>query len=485
MLEHIQPTEVFTQFEQICSMPHGSGNVEQISNFLVDFAKKRNLWYRQDSMGNVVIAKDATPGMEEEETIIIQGHMDMVAVKEESCKKDMTKEGLDLVVEGDYISAEGTSLGGDDGIAVAYALALLDSEDIPHPPLEVVITVDEEIGLLGAAGIDLSDLKGHMLLNIDSETEAELIVACAGGVTVSAQWNLDWVEAEGDKYRVMLTGLTGGHSGTEIDKNRANANKLITELLYLLEREVDISLLSVRGGDKDNVIPGQAEAYFCCRAEEQQITGLISTMEEALKAEWKETDPGLSLSVQKLEREEDKSEMGLETSDFFRLMSFFLEVPNGVQAMSSELPGLVETSLNLGIFSLENQGKMQAGFMIRSSVEDGKKALVSKLRKMITESQGNFSKSGEYAGWEYRKNSPLRDKMVEIYKEHFGREPRVLSIHAGLECGVLAQKIKNLDAVSFGPDMDDIHSTDERLSISSTQRVWEYLKKILADDSAH
>lgn len=481
MLEHIQPTEVFTKFEQICSIPHGSGNVKQISNFLVEFAKERNLWHRQDSMGNVVIAKEATPGMEEKETMIIQGHMDMVAVKEDSCNKDMTRDGLDLVVDGDYISAEGTSLGADDGIAVAYALAILDSDDIPHPPLEVVITVDEEVGLIGAGAIDLSDLKGHTLLNIDSETESELIVSCAGGVTVSARWNVDWVEAEGDKYKVMLTGLTGGHSGTEIDKGRANANKLMTELLYLLEREVDISLLSVKGGNKDNVIPCQAEAYFCSRAEEKQITELIATMEEALKAEWKETDPGLSLSLQKLEREADKQEMGLETSDFFRLASFFLEVPNGVQAMSSELPGLPETSLNLGVFSLENQGKMEAGFLVRSSVEDAKNALTSRLRKMITESQGSFSKSGEYSGWEYRKNSPLRDKMVEIYKEHFGKEPKVLSIHAGLECGMLAQKIKNLDAVSFGPDMHDIHTTDERLSISSTRRVWEYLKKILAD----
>lgn len=480
MLEHIQPTEVFTKFEEICGMPHGSGNTEQISNFLVEFAKERNLRYRQDSMGNVVIVKEATPGMEEKETVIIQGHMDMVAVKEENCKKDMTREGLDLIVEGDYISAAGTSLGADDGIAVAYALALLDSSDIPHPRLEVVVTVDEEVGMLGASAIDLSDLEGHILLNIDSETESELIAACAGGVTVSAQWNVDWTEAEGDKYKVMLTGLTGGHSGTEIHRGRANANKLIAELVYLLEREVDISLLSIQGGTKDNVIPGQAEAVFCSKAEQEQISRLITTMEEVFREEWKETDPELTLSLQKLEKEAGVQEKGLETSDFFRVMSFLLEAPDGVQKMSDELPGLVETSLNMGIFSLKNEGEMEAGFLIRSSVEDAKKALASKLCKMITESQGNYCKSGEYTGWEYRKASPLRDKMVAIYEEQFGRAPKVISIHAGLECGILGQKIKNLDAVSFGPDMDDIHTTEERLSISSTRRVWEYLKKILA-----
>nr|MBQ8251782.1 aminoacyl-histidine dipeptidase [Lachnospiraceae bacterium] len=479
MLEHLQPAKVFSFFEEICHIPHGSYHTEEISAYLVDFAVQRGLWHLQDEVGNVIIVKDATSGYEEKEPIIIQGHMDMVAVKEDGCSKDMLTEGLDLVVEGDYISAEGTSLGGDDGIAVAYALAILDSDDIPHPRLEVVITVDEEVGMDGAAAIDLSCLKGHTLLNIDSENETELTVACAGGVNVSGQWQLDWIASEGEKYKVILTGLTGGHSGVEIHKGRANANKLMNQLLYLLEREVDISLISVLGGSADNVIPSQAEAVFLCKKEEGQIEGVLRTMEEVWKDEWKDTDPGLKLSLEKLDRKE--VEKTVETSDFFRVLSFFLEVPNGVQEMSKELEGVVETSLNFGTMSMEQEGKLSAGFLIRSSVDNAKHALSSKIRKLIKESGGSCSKSGEYPGWSYRVDSPLREKMVRIYKEHFQRDPEIISIHAGLECGILAEKIKNLDAVSIGPQMYDIHTTEERLSISSTQRVWEYVLKILAE----
>jgi len=479
MLEHLQPSAVFSYFEEICSIPHGSYNISKISDYLVDFAKQRNLQYTQDKVGNVIIIKEATKGYEEKEPIIIQGHMDMVAVKDDDCEKDMLTEGLDLVVEGDWISAKGTSLGGDDGIAVAYALAILDSGEIPHPRLEVVITVDEEVGMDGAMAIDLSGLKAHTLLNIDSENETELTVACAGGVTVAGQWQVDYRESEGNKYKVMLTGLAGGHSGVEIHKGRANANKLMMNLLYMLEREVDISLVSAKGGSADNVISCQAEAEFLCKKDFEQVESLLLALEDVLKDDWKDTDPGLSLSLTEIAK--DVKENTMETSDFFRLMSFFLEVPNGVQEMSKELEGVVETSLNFGTFSIEDNGCVKAGFLIRSSVDNAKNALASKVRKMIKESQGSCTKSGEYPGWSYRVDSPLREKMVRIYNEHFGREPEIISIHAGLECGILAEKIKNLDAVSIGPDMRDIHSTDERLSISSVQRVWEYVLKILAE----
>lgn len=479
MLEHLQPSAVFSYFEEICSIPHGSYNIGKISDYLVTFAKTRNLAYTQDKVGNVIIVKEATSGYEEKEPVIIQGHMDMVAVKEDDCKKDMLTDGLDLVVEGDWISAKGTSLGGDDGIAVAYALAILDSDDIPHPRLEVVITVDEEVGMDGAAAIDLSGLKGHTLLNIDSEKETELTVACAGGVNVSGQWQVYWIESEGTKYKVMLTGLTGGHSGVEIHKGRANANKIMMELLYLLEREVDISLVVAKGGSADNVISCQAEAEFLCKKDFAQVEGVLRAMEAALKDEWKDTDPGLQITLTEIAT--DVKEKTMETSDFFRLMSFFMEVPNGVQEMSKDLEGVVETSLNFGTFSIENGGNVKAGFLIRSSVDNAKNALASKIRKMIKESQGSCTKSGEYPGWSYRVDSPLREKMVRIYKEHFGREAEIISIHAGLECGILAEKIHDLDAVSIGPNMQDIHTTEERLSISSVQRVWEYVLKILAE----
>lgn len=480
MLEQLQPKEVFHFFEEICAIPHGSGNVDKISDYLVAFAKERGLSVMQDSLKNVIITKQATAGYEEKAPVIIQGHMDMVAVKEEGCTKDMMTDGLDLRVDGDYVYAQGTSLGGDDGIAVAYALALLDSTDIAHPPLEVVITVDEEVGMDGATGIDLSGLKGSMLLNIDSETEGELTVACAGGVTVSAQWDVEWTQAEGTLYELSLSGLTGGHSGTEIDKHRANANKVLLHLLYVLEREIDLNLVSVRGGTKDNVIPRMASAQFYSRSDAAQVQSIVSVMEQALREEWQQTDPGLILQCRELQDDGEPKD-SLEKNDFFRLLSFFEKAPDGVQAMSSDLPGLVETSLNMGTVCLTNGGGMKAGFLLRSSKEDAKKALCAKLHKLVSESQGAYSRSSDYPSWEFRKDSPLREKMVQIYRDQFGKEPVVLSIHAGLECGILAQKIRNLDAVSFGPDILDIHTTDEKLSISSTQRTWEYLKTILKE----
>ncbi len=481
MLEQLQPKEVFSYFEEISRIPHGSYNTEKISNYLVDFATQRGLWHRRDEAGNVIIVKEASAGLEDKETIIIQGHMDMVAVKEEGCSKDMQTEGLDLVVDGDFISAKGTSLGGDDGIAIAYALAILDSDEIEHPRLEVVITVDEEVGMDGAAVIDLSCLKGHTLLNIDSEKETELTVSCAGGVNISGEWDVDWVQEQGYQYRVMLTGLQGGHSGVEIHKGRANANKIMLELLYLLEREVDIKLVSLSGGSADNVIPFQAETVFLCEKEHAQVEGVLYAMAEVIKEEWKETDPDLGIELFSCEKNKEEKTEVLASDDFFRLMTFFLEVPDGVQKMSEELEGVVETSLNFGTVSIEQGGKVSAGFLIRSSVDDAKNALASNIRKRIKESQGHCSKKGDYPGWSYRADSPLREKMVRIYKEQFGREPEIISIHAGLECGILAEKIKNLDAVSFGPDMFDIHTAQERLSISSTKRVWEYLLKIIRE----
>ena len=481
MLENLEPKSVFSFFEEIDQIPRGSGNTQKISDYLAEFAKKRNLFYIQDTLGNVIIKKDGTAGMEEKEPVIIQGHMDMVAVKELDCEKDMETEGLDLAVQGDYVYAKGTSLGADDGIAVAYALALLDSKDIPHPPLEVIITVDEETGMFGAQGIDLSMLQGKKMLNIDSEKEDELTVACAGGLRVYANWQIAYTEI-GDKeqYVVTVYGLKGGHSGVEIGLGRANANKLLCELLYLMERELDVRVITMDGGTKDNVIPHEAKAQIACGAKEEELKKLIGVVENSFREEWAKKESGLQIRLEKAEKQYEKA---IDASDFFRVMSFFLEAPNGVQAMSRDLPGLVETSLNFATLHMEPEEEVKVGFSLRSSSSTAKQALKEKLCNMIAESEGEYEANGEYPSWEYKEKSELREQVVRTYKEVLGKEPKVLSIHAGLECGILSQKIEGLDCVSFGPNIDDIHTTKEKLSISSTQRIWELLKKLMQMDA--
>ena len=376
MLENLEPKSVFSFFEEIDQIPRGSGNTQKISDYLAEFAKKRNLFYIQDTLGNVIIKKDGTAGMEEKEPVIIQGHMDMVAVKEPDCEKDMETEGLDLAVQGDYVYAKGTSLGADDGIAVAYALALLDSKDIPHPPLEVIITVDEETGMFGAQGIDLSMLQGKKMLNIDSEKEDELTVACAGGLRVYANWQVAYTEI-GDKeqYVVTVYGLKGGHSGVEIGLGRANANKLLCELLYLMERELDVRVITMDGGTKDNVIPHEAKAQIACGAKEEELKKLIGVVENSFREEWAKKESGLQIRLEKAEKQYEKA---IDASDFFRVMSFFLEAPNGVQAMSRDLPGLVETSLNFATLHMEPEEEVKAGFSLRSSSSTAKQALKEK-----------------------------------------------------------------------------------------------------------
>lgn len=488
MLENIQPISVFHFFEEICGIPHGSGNTAQISAYLLKFGQDRNLETYQDELGNVILIKEATEGMEACAPFIIQGHMDMVAVKEPDCAKNMETEGLDLAVEGDYVYAEQTSLGADDGIAVAYALALLDSSEIPHPRLEVVITVDEEVGMDGATAIDLSMLRGRQLLNIDSEKEGELTVACAGGERIQGIWKLAWNAAEGIRYRIALSGLAGGHSGVEIHKGGANANKLLMQVLYSLSREADLTLLSFEGGTKDNVIPPSAVCEVVSRT--QELPDKTAALERALKEEWKETDPSLALiceccgddAPEKAGDGKSAALSGLDRDAFSNLLAFFTEVPNGVQKMDEKLKGLVQTSLNLGVVKLSNAGELKVSFSLRSSVEKERDALAHEIIAKIEQSGGTAAREGRYPAWEYREKSPLRERMVSVYRELFGREMTVLSIHAGLECGILAQKIEGLDAISFGPDILDIHTTQERLSISSVERMWRYILRVLCAD---
>ncbi len=478
VLSNLKPEKVFYYFEEITKIPHGSGNVEQISNYLADFAKERNLFCIQDEWKNIIIKKDATPGYEKEPVVILQGHMDMVAVKKPDCDIDMKTQGLQVAVDGDKVYAKGTSLGGDDGIAVAYALAILDSDDLKHPGLEVIITVDEETGMDGAREIDLSMLEGHRMLNLDSEDEGIFLTSCAGGAKVDCKLSLQKTTMEGVSYEVTVSGLLGGHSGVEIHKERGNANCIFGRVLWKLAQEMKVGLTSVNGGLADNAIPRETKAVIIVDAEDSsRLDELVRETAGKIAEELATKDPNFKLEA----KAGEKGSYACATpEDTARAAALLIALPGGVQGMSADMPGLVETSLNMGILKY-NDEVLQASFAVRSSVESAKEALIEKIAAVVRLAGGTYSVAGDYPGWKYRVDSPLREKMVALYDQMYGVKPKVEAIHAGLECGLLGSKIEDLDCVSFGPQMNDIHTTEETLSIASTARVWDYLVRLLEE----
>ena len=460
-------------FKKLCSIPHGSGNTKAISDYLVEFAVTHNLEHYQDSLNNVVIIREASKGREADAPIIIQGHMDMVAVKDADCDIDMSKEGLRLVEEGDFLRADGTTLGADDGIAVAYALALLSS-DYSLPRLEAVFTVDEEVGMDGARDIDLSMLKGHTMLNLDSEEEGIFLVSCAGGARVDFCYDCTTEPVislqPGNKvYEISMSGFIGGHSGTEINKNRANAIRIMCKLLKKLsDGGFMIGLGNFEGGTADNAICNECKAVILCKPLEPELFDMLKyeSMDAFLGTE---KDAKITFSETVFDGE------FYQAGDF---LHFLTSLPNGVMAMSKDVEGLVETSLNHGIISMKD-GMVDISLSVRSNINEKKEELLRTLKELAEIRPVRTNIHGNYPGWAYRADSPLREKMVKVYREMYGKDPKVEALHAGLECGILSEKIDNLDCVSFGPDIFDIHTTKERLSLSSAERTWDFIKKIV------
>jgi len=472
-LAGLEPANVFGFFEKICSIPHGSRNTKLISDYLVAFAEEYGVGCIQDSSNNVILFQEGTCGMEEHPPVILQGHMDMVCEKDADCPLDMAVDGLDVQHDGKFVFAKGTTLGGDDGIAVAYALALLADKTIPHPPLEVIITVDEEIGMLGADTIDLSMLKGRTLINLDSEEEGIFTVSCAGGATATIALNVDRRAVYGPCIRLAVDGLQGGHSGAEIHKNRANANKVMGEFMSRIQKLMPLCLTSLAGGAKDNAIPRSCQATLVAMGIHLDR---INTIAEELQAEIREKYDEPEATVQAF----DVDALGgnsLSTESTAKIIGLLCAAPNGVQAMSPDMPGLVQTSLNMGVIKLGE--RFSATFSVRSSVNTEKVELLDQLKKLCEFYEGIYSQMGDYPAWEFRKESPLREIMVKIYTEMYGAEPQVLAIHAGLECGLLGEKLPGLDCVSIGPQMHDIHTSREKLDIASTERVWKFLLEVL------
>lgn len=478
ILENLEPKEVFYFFEEICSIPHGSGNIDAISDYLKKFAASRGLQCIQDELKNIIIVKEAAPGYEQEESVMLQGHMDMVAVKKPDASIDMTKEGLRLAIDGDKLYAKDTSLGGDDGIAVAYALALLDAEDIPHPRLEVVITVDEEVGMDGARGIDLSMLESRRLINLDSEEEGIFWTSCAGGARVNCSLPLEKREVSGNAFFVSVKGLQGGHSGTEIHEERGNSNVLMGRLLWEISKSCRVALAELSGGLADNAIPRETHALIYAAPDEERLfKDTVARVEADLKQELAVKDPDVQIEM--IPQPEQTHGSAVCGEMLTRAVALLLTMPAGVQAMSADIEGLVETSLNLGILSMDDELHME--FSVRSSLESAKAHLIEKIKALMELAGGTAEVSGDYPGWAYRQHSLLREKMVRVYERMYGKKPELAAIHAGLECGIISAKVEDLDCISLGPDMKAIHTTEETLSISSTKRVWEYLLAVLRE----
>ena len=476
VLSGIEPEEVFRYFEEICGIPHGSGNTKQISDYCVSFAEDHGFRYIQDSSNNVIIFKDGTVGYENSAPVMLQGHLDMVCEKTEDCGIDFEKDGLTLQVHDGIISAEGTTLGGDDGIAVAMALAVLDSEEIPHPPLEVVLTVDEEIGMLGAADLDCSPLNARTMLNIDSEEEGVLLVSCAGGVAATCHLPVGRKEVSGTVVSLKISGLTGGHSGVEIDKGRANANQLLGRTLNELGKLVSYELVSAAGGLKDNAIPREAVAELVVKTSDVgEVEAFVTKYNDIFGAEYHNTDSGLSLTVSV---GKEGSFMVADDHSKTCMIAALVNLPNGIQRMSSDIPGLVQTSLNMGIVNTSDK-EMTMSFSVRSSVATEKEELTSRLSNLMGILGGTVELMADYPAWEYLPDSKLRSLMIDIFEEQYGKKPTVEAIHAGVECGLFAGKLPGLDCVSIGPDMKDIHTPEERMDTASVCRTWNYVLEIL------
>jgi dipeptidase D len=476
VLENLYPQRVFYYFEQMAAIPHGSRNTKAISDYLAAFAKEHELEYYQDAWNNVVIIKEATAGYENAKPIIIQGHMDMVCEKESDCEIDFEKDGLRLYVDGDFVKAQGTTLGGDDGIAVAYALALLDSDEIEHPRLEVIVTVDEEIGMLGAESIDLSMLKGHTMLNIDSEEEGSFLTGCAGGMSVNGTIPVTRMTQSGRKMQITVTGLAGGHSGCEIDKEHGNADILMGRVLKGIFDRTPFGILTLAGGLKDNAIPRECVAVILLPEENiNVVTEVVDKMKHAFSKEFYTSDPDVTVVCEDCG---NATEEILDYGSVNKVVYYLRSVPNGVLHMSQDMPGLVETSLNLGIMELK-QDALTLVTSIRSSVSTRKSDLCDRVITMVEMLGGEAAVEGEYPAWEYNAKSTLRPQIAQVYQKLYGKEPEFTLIHAGLECGLLSEKIQDLDCVSFGPNIYDIHTPKERLSIESTGRVWDFLVEFL------
>lgn len=485
ILGELEPNRVFYYFEELCKIPHGSYHTKQISDYCVSVAERLGFQVRQDEWNNVVIRKPASSGCEQAPVLMLQGHLDMVCEKETGSSHDFETEGLELIIQDGYVKAKDTTLGGDDGIAIAMALAILEDTSLVHPPLEIVFTTEEEVGMEGALGLDTFDLKAVYLLNLDSEEEGVLTVSCAGGSTMELEGTYQREEITGIPYRLVVSGLLGGHSGVEIQKGRANSNKLTAQLLAGLSKETNYHLISIDGGKKHNAIPRETVSYIAFESEQEirEATSVIEGYCSRFREAYEDSDPGIHIDLQPcgVEYKVKNGHLSAFTaSDAKKLIRILMLLPDGMQYMSQTIPGLPETSLNLGVLeTLEDESRIYMEVSNRSSNSASLKLLEERIQYIADLCGFHCKVQSEYPGWSYRKDSTFQKVMADIYYELFQKEVTIEAIHAGLECGILASKMPELDIVSIGPDILDIHTPQERMSIVSVQRTYTYVLAVL------
>ena len=479
-LKNLKSFEAIKFFKEMNKIPRGSGNEKEISDWLVKFAKERNLEVIQDEALNVIIKKPASKGYEDAPTVILQGHMDMVCEKNQGTAHDFTKDPIDFIIDGDFIKANGTTLGADNGIAVAFALAILDSNEIKHPALEVLITTEEETGMGGALALNPEHLKGRMLINIDSEEEGVLLVSCAGGVRGRLSVPVEYEAANGNfkALAIKVRGLKGGHSGMEINKERGNSNKMMGRFLIDLNSVVDFKLASLNGGAKMNAIPREADAIVLVKEEDiAKVEAKIEEWYKIFKNELQGIDDNLTLTCEAIDGE---YKVFSDESKQKTLRAVFM-IPNGVQTMSMSVPGLVQSSTNLGVVTTTDSS-VEMDNAIRSSVASLKKSIKDQMIVLAEILGASIELESDYPEWAYKADSKIREIFMKVYKDTFGKEAEISAIHAGLECGLIGDKFNGeLDQISFGPNMFDVHTPNEKVSISSVERMYEYLLNVLAE----
>ena len=479
VLQNLEPKKVFQYFEEISQIPRGSGNEKAISDYLVGVAKKLSLEVIQDEALNVIIKKPGTKGYENSPTVILQGHMDMVCEKNKGTDHDFEKDPLKLRVIDDMVYATDTTLGADNGIAVAYSLAILDSTDIPHPPLEVLITTDEETGMTGAMAISKENVTGKILLNLDNEEEGHLLVSCAGGVRSKhlLKANLEEVNEYNNFLHIAVRGLKGGHSGMEINKERGNSNKIMGRILKSL-LELDYKLVEVHGGSKNNAIPREADAIIALKsADLEKAKEIINSWNPILLNELKTQDPGVKVSI--LE-DTEKVEKVFTRVDTEKAVNLLYLIPNSINTNSVEIAGLVESSTNLGVV-ITNGDTVEYDSAIRSSVASLKDEIVLRSKTIADLLGAEFETTAGYPEWQYDSESKVRGICQEVYKRMYGKDAEIVAIHAGVECGLFNERLGKLDMISFGPNLYDVHTPEEHMSITSVKNVWDYLLEVLKE----
>ena len=477
-MKTLEPSLVWNFFHDITQIPRPSKREERVIAYLKNFSKNNNLIFKSDAAGNVLICKAATPGFEDSKTVVLQAHIDMVCEKNSDVDLNFETDAIQTYIEDDWVKATGTTLGGDNGIGMAMMLALLASDDISHPSLECLFTVDEETGLTGAFALEKNFLTGQTLINLDSEDDGEIFVGCAGGIDTTAKlsYTNDKCPEGYFTFSIKVKGLTGGHSGDDINKGRGNANKILNRYLWKVNKTTDLRISKIDGGNLRNAIPREAQATVCVPyAEKENVRVLLNHYIAELEIELGDIEPKMQILLESELNHE--TVIDKKTSD--ALLNVLYACPHGVKAMSHDMPNLVETSTNLASIKMSENQEIVITTSQRSSIESSKYDIANQVEAVLLLSGAIVSHGDGYPGWKPNLKSDLLKIAQQSYKTLFHSEPNVRAIHAGLECGLFLEKYPNLDMISIGPQMYGVHSPEERLSISSTQKCWKWLVDIL------